>query len=257
MSPGRIAAYVVTGCLAYVVSLIATFPAPWIGHAIERVSGKALSLRDPAGTLWSGSGHLFGRHRSGEMLDLGMLRWSSSLFETLTGKLVTDLALGDSAKVVRLELSPASTALRELNLALPGQMLEYLVPGLEALGPKGRVLIRSESLRFDANSILGLADVEWRPVELARAQGLELGSHVARLRGGGKTLAIEFGTIAGPLRLSGGGSWARDSGLNVSGTIEHGADPSGSMTPFLQAVCTEYRPGQCAFRIIHRPAKGT
>ena len=257
MSPGRTAAFVATGSLVYAAALIATFPAPWIAHAIERISERTFLLRDPAGTTWSGSGHLFVRQRSGEMLDLGVLRWNSPLFETLTGKVVADLTLGESAKAVRLELSPASTTVRGLNLALPGQILENVAPGLGALGPQGKILIRSENLRFDADSILGLADVEWRPVQLARAQGLELGSHVARLRGGGRQIDIEFGTIEGPLRLSGGGTWARDSGLIVSGAIEHGEDRSSTMTPFLQGVCNEYRPGRCAFRIMHQPAKGT
>ena len=80
---------------------------------------------------------------------------------------------------------------------------------------------------------------------------------LARLRGGGRKIDIEFGTIEGPLRLSGGGTWARDSGLIVSGAIEHGEDRSSTMTPFLQGVCNEYRPGRCAFRIMHQPAKGT
>ena len=193
--------------------------------------------------------------RSGDMLDLGMLRWNSSAFGTLTGKLAADLILGETATAVHLELSPASTAVRGLNLELPGQILANIAPGLEALGPRGKILIRSDNLRFDANSILGLADVEWRPVRLARAQGLDLGSHVARLRGGGSKIDIEFGTIEGPLRLSGGGSWTRVSGLIVSGVIEHGEDRSGAMTPFLQGVCSEYRPGRCAFRITHQPAK--
>lgn len=257
MSPRRIAVYFATGGLAYAAALIVMFPAPWIAHAIERKSGQALSLRDPVGTIWSGSGHLYVRRRSGEMLDLGMLRWTSSLLETLTGKLVAHIALGESAKAVRLELSPASTTLRGLNLTLPGQMLESVAPGLESLGPQGTVLIRSDNLRLEGNSVLGLADIEWRPVQLARAQGLELGSHVARLRGGGTKVDIELGTIAGPLRLTGGGTWTRDSGLSVSGAMEHGADPSGTMTQFLRAVCTEYRPGHCAFRIMHRTAKGT
>ena len=257
MNAGRIAAYVATGSLAYAAALIATFPAPWFAHAIERISKQTLLLRDPVGTTWSGSGRLFVRQRSGEMLDLGMLRWDSSLFETLAGKLAADLTLGESTTAVRLELSPASTTVRGLNLELPGRILENVAPGLEALGPQGKILIRSDNLRFDANSILGLADVEWRPVQLARAQGLELGSHLARLRGGGRKIDIEFGTIEGSLRLSGGGTWARDSGLIVSGAIEHGEDRSGTMTPFLQGVCNEYRPGHCAFRITHRPEKGT
>ncbi|MFN0161545.1 MAG: type II secretion system protein N [Burkholderiales bacterium] len=249
-------AYVVAGVLAYAVALVALLPAPWIAHAIERASGQTILLRDPAGTVWSGSGRLFLRQHSGEMLGLGKILWNSSIFDSLAGKLVTDIAISDSAKSMRLELSPASTTVRGLDLALPGQALENVAPGLGALGPQGKVLIRSDSLRFDANSILGLADVEWRPVQLARANGLELGSHVARLRGGGRKVDIELGTIAGPLRLSGGGSWSRDGGLIVTGAIEHGGDPSGSMTQFLQTVCNEYRPGHCAFRIMQRPAKG-
>ena len=257
MNAGRIAVYVATGSLAYAAALIATVPAPWFAQVIERISKQTLLLRDPVGTAWSGSGHMFVRQRSGEMLDLGKLRWDSSLFEILAGKLVADLTLGESATAVRLELSPASTAVRGLNLELPGRILENVAPELEALGPQGKILVRSDNLRFDANSILGLADVEWRPVQLARARGLELGSHVARLRGGGRKVDIEFGTIEGPLRLSGGGMWARDSGLTVSGAIEHGEDRSGTMTPFLQGVCNEYRPGRCIFRITHQPAKGT
>jgi hypothetical protein len=128
---------------------------------------------------------------------------------------------------------------------------------VEAFGPHGKILIRSDSLRFDANSILGLAEVGWRPVRLARAQGLELGSHVARLRGGGRKIDIELATIEGPLRLSGGGTWTRDSGLTVSGAVEHGEDRSGMVAQFLRGVCSEYRPGRCAFRITHQPGKGT
>ena len=253
----RTGLYIATGCLTYVAALIATFPAPWFSHVIEGISGQTLALRDPAGTAWSGSGRLFVRQRSGEMLDLGVLHWDSSLSATLAGKLAADLRLGESATAVHLELSPASTTVRGLHLELPGQVLANIAPGLEALGPQGKILIRSDSLRFDANSILGLADVEWRPARLARAQGLDLGSHVARLRGGGRKIDIELASIEGPLRLSGGGTWASDSGLIVSGAIEHGEDRSGMMTPFLQGVCSEYRPGRCAFRITHQPAKGT
>lgn len=257
MSARRTGLYIATGCLAYVAALIATIPAAWFSRVIEGISGQTLLLRDPVGTAWSGSGRLFVRQRSGDMLDLGALHWVSSLSGALTGKLAADISLGESATPVHLELSPASTTVRGLNLELPGQILANIAPGVEALGPHGRILIRSDSLRFDANSILGLAEVQWRPVRFARAQGLDLGSHVARLRGGGRKLDIELATIEGPLRLSGSGTWAGDSGLTVSGAIEHGEDRSGMMAQFLRGVCSEYRTGRCAFRITHQPAKGT
>lgn len=246
MTGRRIALYIATGCVAYMAALIVTLPASWISEAIGRFS-KQLLLRDLDGTAWAGSGRLYLRERSGTLLDLGVVRWNASPSTTLAGKFATDFTLGDATKTAHLELSPGSTVVRGVNLELPGSILADVAPGLEALGPQGTLLIRSENLRIDADSILGLADVEWRPARLALARGLELGSHIARLRGGGGKVDIEFGTIEGPLRLSGGGAWTRNTGLAVSGTLEHG-DNAPAMTSFLQGVCSEYRSGRCTFR---------
>jgi general secretion pathway protein N len=240
--------YVATGCLVYLAALIATTPAPWVSRFVERFSHQALLLREPVGTAWAGSGRLYAQQRAGDLVDLGLLRWNTLLSGILTGKLGAEVALGESASAMRLDLSPASTAIRALNVELPGRLLSIVAPGLEALGPQGKVRIRSDNLRFDANSILGLADLEWRPVQLDRAHGLALGSHVARLRGGGSKVDIELGTIDGPLRLSGSGTWTAETGLDISGALEHGEDRSGETASFLQGVCSEYRAGRCAFR---------
>jgi len=247
MTGRRIALHITTGCLAYAVALIATLPAPWISQAVGRFSKQVLLLRDPDGTAWTGSGRLYLRQRSGELLDLGMLRWKASLSGTIAGKFATDFSLGDASRTAHLELSHGSTALRGVNLEIPGNILANIAPGMEALGPQGMLRIRSESLRIDDRAVLGMADVEWRPARLAVARGLELGSHVARLRGKGDKVDIEFGTIDGPLRLSGGGAWTLKSGLAVTGTLEHGGNPP-AMTSFLQGVCSDYRSGRCTFR---------
>lgn len=251
MTARRATLYVAVGCLAYLAALIATFPASWVSRVIEGLSRQVLVLRDPSGTAWAGSGHLYARQRSGGLLDLGVLRWNTSLSATFAGKLGADLTLGGGAQTMHLDLSPASTTIRGLNLELPGKILASIAPGLEALGPQGQLSIRSDNLRIAANSILGLAEVVWRPVQLSIAHGLDLGSHVARLRGGGSKIDIELGTVEGPLRLSGGGTWTRDNGLDVAGTLEHGEDRSAALAPFLQGVCSEYRPGRCAFRFKH------
>ena len=257
MTAGRIAAYIATGGLVYLATLIATAPAPWVAQAVERTSRQIFLLRNPVGTAWQGSGQIYVRQSSGDLLDLGVLRWNTSPSGILAGKLAIELFIGDKAKLALLEISPVSTSIRGMSLELPASIIASVVPGMDALGPRGKILIRSDALRVDADSVLGLAEVEWRPVGLARAQGLDLGSHVARLRGGGSKIDIELGTIEGPLRLSGGGTWARDGGLIVSGAVEHGEDRSGMIAPFLQGVCSGYRPGRCAFRITHQPAKGT
>lgn len=243
--------YVATGCLVYLAALIATTPAPWVSRFVERFSRQALLLREPAGTLWTGSGRLYAQERGGGFVDLGMLRWKTLLSGILAGGLGAEITLGESANAMRLELSPASTTIRALDVELPGKLISIVAPGLETLGPQGKVRFRSDNLRFDANSILGLADLEWRPVQLDRARGLVLGSHVAHLRGGGDKVDIELGTIDGPLRLSGIGTWTAATGLNISGALEHGEDRSGQTASFLQGVCSEYRTGRCAFHFKH------
>ncbi len=238
--------YVATGCLIYLGALIATTPAPWVSRAVEHLSGRAFLLRDPVGTAWAGSGRLYAQQRTGELVELGLLRWNTLPSGIIAGKLATEVALGESA--MKLELSPASATIRAMNVELPGRLLSIVAPGLEALGPQGKVRIRSDNLRFDANSALGLVDLEWRPVQLERARGLTLGSHVAHLRGGGRKIDIELGTLDGPLRLSGSGTWTAEAGLNISGALEHEVDRSGETASFLQGVCSEYRAGRCAFR---------
>lgn len=243
----RTALALVFVCLVYAATLLATIPAPWVSQAVERASGQGLLLRDPAGTAWAGSGSLYARLRSGELLDLGRLRWSSSPSSLFAGHLAADLSLGADAKPVRVELSPSGMNVRGLRLDLPGQILVQFAPALGAFGPEGTLLLRSDSLRIESGSILGLGAIEWRGVRLARAVGIDFGSHVARLRGGGDKVDIEFGTIEGPARLSGGGTWTPNNGLKVSGTFDTGDSPP-AMTTFLQGICSEYRSGRCTFR---------
>jgi hypothetical protein len=245
----RTALCIAAGCLFYLGALIATFPAAWVAYAIERVSGRNFLLRSPTGTAWSGGGQLYVHQGSGRLLDLGMLRWNTSLAGIFAGRLGADVVLGNAASALRLELSPASIAIRGLSMEFPGTLLSTFAPRLETLGPQGTLLVRSDSLRFDENSILGLANIEWRSVRLARAPGLDFGSHIARLRGGGGKIDVELGTIDGSLRLSGGGTWTKTGGLNVTGAIEHGEDQPAAMGSFLQSVCSEYRNRRCDFRI--------
>jgi len=241
--------YCVVGGVIYLAALIATLPAPWVARAVERVSANKMQLRAPAGSLWSGSGHLYAMQRSGPPVELGELRWKAAWSAMFAGKLAADASLGESTRSAHVEVSPAGTTIRGLDVALPASVLASLVPGLDALGPQGTLHIRSESQRFDAGSILGLAEIEWRQVRLARAPGLDLGSHVARLRGGGNKVDIELATLSGPLRLSGSGTWTPAAGLSLTGMVEHDAQPTPALGTFLSGVCNSYAQNRCRFQI--------
>jgi general secretion pathway protein N len=148
-----------------------------------------------------------------------------------------------------VELSLAAAAIRGLDVALPASVLASFVPGLESLGPGGTLRIRSDSQRIDAASVLGQAEIEWRRVRLARAPGLDLGSHVARLRGAGEKVDIELSTLEGPLRLSGSGSLTLQGAFSLSGMLEHDAQQAPALATFLTGVCASYSQNRCRFQL--------
>jgi general secretion pathway protein N len=248
MTRQRLALYCAVGALAYLIALVAMLPASWISRAVERASQDRLLVRAPAGTLWAGSARVYARERSGPPLELGELRWKTAWNGLLTAKLASDVAFGDAERPVHVELSPAGLSVQGFDLTLPGRVLASFVPGLETFGPGGELHVRSESLRVDDDSILGVAELEWRQVRLSRAPGLDLGSHVAKLRGAGRKVDIELGTLEGPLRLSGSGTWDPKAGLKGAGSVEHAAQAQPELPQFLRAVCTEYRNNRCEFR---------
>ena len=248
MTRQRLALYCAVAVLAYLAALLAMLPASWLSRALERASQDRLLVRSPAGTLWAGSARVYARERSGPPLELGELRWQTAWSGLLAAKLASHVAFGNAERPVRVELSPAGVSVQGLDLRLPGRVLASLVPGLETFGPGGELRVRSESLRVDDNSILGVAEIEWRQVRLSRAPGLDLGSHVAKLRGAGSRVDIELATLEGPLRLSGSGAWDLKTGVKGAGSAEHVAQAPPELPQFLRAVCTEYRNNRCGFR---------
>jgi general secretion pathway protein N len=249
MSGRRHLLYFAWGGLVYALALLAMLPAAWLSQAIERVSGQRLELREATGSAWAGSGRLYARAGPGALTDLGTVRWTSFPEALLRGKLGADMTLNDAPKPIRVEVGPGSISIRDLALDVPGRLVAALAPPLQVFGPEGRLTIQSDNLRIEEETVLGLATVEWRDIRLARSTNLELGSHVARLRGAGSRVDIELGTLAGPLRVAGTGSWSARGELDLSGTAEPRPDAAAALVPFLRGVCPAFRDGRCIFQI--------
>lgn len=249
MSRGQLGLYLAWGCLAYGLALLALMPAASLSQALERLSAQRLELRDPSGSAWSGSGRLYARGAAGGFLDLGPVRWKSSPAALVRGRLGADMTLNEAAKPIRVELGLGGIAVENLVVEVPGRLLGTLAPPLEVLGPEGRLKVQSENVRIEGDNVLGLATVEWRDIRFARAAGVELGSHVARLRGAGSRVDIELATLEGPLRVTGAGTWSARGGIAVSGTAEPRPEAAAALVPFLRGVCPIFRDGRCLFQI--------
>ncbi len=251
MSGRQLLVYCGWGGLIYALALLAMTPAAWLSQTIERLSSQRLELREPAGSAWTGSGRLYARAGGGALTDLGTVRWTSFPAALLRGRLGADMTLNDAPRPIHVEVGAGSIEVRDLALELPGKLVAALAPPLQVLGPEGRLKIQSDNLRIEGETVFGLATVEWRDIRLARSSGLDLGSHVARLRGAGSRVDVELGTLGGPLRVAGAGSWSPRSGLAISGTAEPRPDAVAALEPFLRGVCPEYRDGRCIFQISY------
>ena len=249
MSGRQLLLYCGWGGLIYALALLASMPAAWLSQRIERLSGQRLELRAAAGSAWAGSGRLYARAGAGPLADLGAVRWTSFPAAFLRGKLGVDMTLNDASKPIRIEVGTGSIEIRDLALEVPGKLVAALAPPLQVFGPEGRLTIQSDNLRIEGETVLGLATVEWRDIRLARSSNLELGSHVARLRGAGSRVDVELGTLGGPLRVAGAGSWSPRGGLALSGSAEPRPDAAAGLVPFLRGVCPEFRDGRCTFQI--------
>ena len=253
MTGRRITPYVGFGVLIYLTALMATVPAPWASRLTERLSSQRLQLRDPIGTAWAGSGQLYLRKRSGDLQQLGGIRWKTSFLDLWKGRVAVDLALGDTLRPIRVNLAPNGVLIRDLNVEIPARLMASASPLLENLRPEGKLVVHSSDLRIESNSILGLADIEWQNARLAQTGALDLGSYRARFRGDGSTVEIELATKDGPVRLSGLGTWTFASGLTLSGAIEHGPNQPTALSQLLSSLCAEYREARCVFRLPASP----
>jgi hypothetical protein len=249
MSRRRLLLYTAWGAVAYALAFLAMLPAAWLSQTIERLSGQRLELRGASGSAWSGSGRLYARTAAGALTDLGAVRWASVPAALVRGKLAADMTLSNASTPIRVEVGPRSIAIRNLALDLPGKLVPALAPPLQVFGPEGQLRIQSDDLRIEGDTVLGLATVEWRDIRLARSSNLDLGSHVARLRGGGSRIDIELATLGGPLGVAGTGSWSVNGGLALSGTAEPRAGAAAALLPFLRGVCPQFRDDRCLFQI--------
>lgn len=236
-------AYAVTALAAFGAMLLLLAPATWIADAIDDASGHRVQFREASGTVWNGSARLLARTPE-RLLDLGIVRWTARPAGVLPPTVRAELHYPAARQPVRMEISPRGVALGRLELQLPASILTLVAPALASFGPKGTIHVRADGLRLERAAYFGLAEVEWGRAALQSQPGLALGSHVARLRGGGDKVDIDLSTLEGPLSLTGRATWRANAGFEVAGTAEA---RSPEMVPLLKAVCGSYQGTACPF----------
>lgn len=212
------------GIAVFIVGLVATAPAEWLGEALARQTASRVLLANPSGTVWRGSGFLIVKQGE-QTFDLGAVRWSLSPWSLFLLRLSTHMELtGDgihgSGTVVA---SPTGTvAIDGLNLRASADSLSAVYPPLGFFAPSGRLRAVANSLTIDRQTVVGSASVTWQAAGVNLTAVRPLGDYQLRMNGTASGLALDVATQGhGALAVNGTGTYEASSGrLTFKGRAE-------------------------------------
>ncbi len=244
--------YLGAGAALYVVFLIVTLPAQWVGVALERAGGASLRLLDPSGTVWRGEGVLVPA-ASGAAQRLPRVAWRLSPLWLFAGRVRLSLASQAADVPLRAQLTVRRGVLviDDLDAALPARLAPVFYAPAALFEPGGSVRLEAQGFEIRDGSLLGDASATWQKAELGSLSREPAGSYRLQMKALGNRAELRLATVEGDLRLSGQGEWNLERGgmLRMRGTAE--LDSSRSDLEVLMPLLGRDRgDGQREFSIV-------
>lgn len=252
---GRTAAYLVLGLFLYLVFLAATAPAIWLAEAATRYSNGAVTLANPRGTFWNGSGQLYAGGPATGVRPLGKLQWQVNPLWLLAARAQLAVALDGSAVrgKASIRVGPKRLNVRELAASLPAQSAALVYPPAAFFSPTGIIEIKAPNLELSHEGLVTDAEAQWRSAG-GRFTGPEgLGDYRIHVTGRGEVTTFRLSTLRGTLELTGEGQWrvTGDGDLRFSGTATPKGDPA-RLEPLLRALGRDLGGGRRELRFNAR-----
>ncbi|MFT3719442.1 type II secretion system protein N [Pseudorhodoferax sp.] len=240
----RGAAWLGAGC-GLLAGLVLFAPARWLAAAVEHGSGARVLLREPRGSVWTGSAQLVLAGGAGSRDAVALpdrLHWRirpawQGLQVALRAACCMDQ---DWQLTARPSWTGGAVALADGRSHWPATVLAGLGTPWNTVQPEGSLLLSTQGLslawvagrlRMDGRLQLDAADVSSRLSTLR-----PMGSYRLTLAGGddaGPRLQLE--TLAGALQLSGSGQWT-GSRLRFQGEASAAPDRVDALSNFLNII---------------------
>jgi len=218
----RAAIYVGLGLVLYLAFLVAYTPATLLAEGAARLSNGALTLAQPRGTLWRGTGELHGGGRAAGARHIGTLQWRINPWWLLAGRAQFSLQLNGPAargqaavRVARRRLS-----VQGLDAALPANLASLVYAPAAFFEPRGTIELRAPSIDVSAAGLATNLEAQWRGAGGRFTGPGSLGDYRIELNGQGETATIRLNTLRGDLELTGQGQWrvTGDGAINFTGS---------------------------------------
>lgn len=196
---------VVIACCLTGIMLLWSAPATLLDAGLKRLTEGHLRMTSASGTVWSGSGQLEVRDRTGSAVYVKSLDWQLNNNQLLFGRLSVSYRLASQSQPGTVSASLMSLVFTDIDLQVPASVLESLLPEAHGYGLDGILQLVSKSLKLTRQDTVGTVMLRWQDVSSTLLPVAPLGSYELQLDGVLSQLhfAGSLKTLRGPLQLDG------------------------------------------------------
>lgn len=221
----RLAGYTLTGLAFYLIFLIATLPAHWLGELLARNTHGAIALRSTQGTAWHGRGILELRGSGGPAVN-SQAQWEMHWLPLFIGRLGGTVEThGDLNLQTELQLGLNSLTLKNTELELPAALLPAFYAPAMFISPTGSLHGKATEFSIRAGQVTGEAQLRWLGAGSKIGAFSDLGDFLIVMNGENDTTKLRIDTLRGDLKVNAQGSWLAggDGQLSLQGSLNTGA----------------------------------
>ena len=220
-------------------------PATWLDSTLQRESRGVLSLGDPRGRVWEGSGVLQAMLPSGEAMTIDRVAWTVAWKELLLGRIRISLLSVRSGKIIAdATLGVSGLTVHSAQLELPAALLGTLTPTLREATLSGQLIVKLRDFHLAGKQAGGSAEIIWNDAASGLVAISPLGNYQIDITGNASGLGCRIATLNdAAMKLT--GKWQQSIGqpFSIDATAEPAPRYSRELAPLLRVLGKEIRPG--------------
>jgi general secretion pathway protein N len=244
--PRHLPRYVLLAVLFYLVFLLVALPATWFSRMTTALSRGTVSVSEPRGTVWNGSGDLAIAPRRASH-HLGQISWQIQPLWLLIGQLKLDMSVSgvDVNTKARLGIGLTGARIENLDAVFPASIAGQFHAAAGFTQPTGQLRVQSSMFEVRRGALRGELSLSWDGAGSQFFKLERIGDYRLDIKGHGATADLALVTAQGDLQLTGQGQWRADNGgvLRLQGSAL-AVGRQAELEPLLQLIGTQAANGR-------------
>lgn len=220
-------------------------PATWLDSALQRESRGVLSLGDPRGRVWEGSGVLQAMLPGGEAMTVDRVGWTVAWRELFFGRIRFSLISSRTGKpIADATLGVSGLTVHSGQLQLPASLLGTLTPTLREIVLSGQLVLKFRDFHLADKHAGGTAEITWNDAASGLVPINPLGNYQIEVKGNESGLGCRISTLnEAALKLTGKCQQSAGQPFSIDATAEPAPRYRRELAPLLRVIGKEIRPG--------------